>query len=462
MKHLTILTVFVLSSAAAAQEPWATYRGNPQRTGCTDDQPGPTKPRIVWSLKSKDHYVASPVPAGNRLIVSGLGAFNLPTFACLDTDPKAAARVVWSKSTPSLKLPTVSSPAVVAGQLIFGDGMHQTDGAILYCVDLETGFPIWQYPVPGHLVHLEGSPTVAGGKVYIGGGAAGVLCVDPEKLTYEGKPIDLPSVKKQQQARWKEMQAKYEQEKKVNPDFAVPPSEEQLPKAMPTLVWQQGKTKWHVDAPVAVLGDKVFVASAFLDKEQVGDRALFCLDAGTGNIVWRASLKLNPWGGPSIFGDTVVVAGSSIGYDPAKLKGAKGFVAAINKKDGSEIWSKDVTGGILSCAALANGVAVVAATDGKARAFALTDGERRWIYDAKMPLFAPPAIAKDRVYLGDLKGMVHAVDLGTGVAGWTFDVNAPGMVYGGPVVHAGRVYVATCNLEGPYARQETVVVAIGE
>ena len=316
--------------------------------------------------------------------------------------------------------------------------------------------------MPGHLVHLEGSPTVAGGKVYIGGGAAGALCVDPDKLTFEGKPIDLSSVKKRQQARWKELQAKYEQEKKANPDFAVPPSEEQMPKAMPTLVWQQGKTKWHVDAPVAVIGDKVFVASAFLDKEQVGDRALFCLDAATGNVVWRSPLKLNPWGGPSILGEVVVVAGSSIGYDPAKLKGAKGFVAAINKKDGSEIWSKEVAGGILSSAALANGVAVVAATDGKARAFALTDGERRWIYDAKSPLFAPPAIAKDRVYLGDLKGVVHAVDLGTGATGWTFDLSAPGMVYGGPVVHAGRVYLATCNLEGPFARAPTVVVCIGQ
>ena len=41
-------------------------------------------------------------------------------------------------------------------------------------------------------------------------------------------------------------------------------------------------------------------------------------------------------------------------------------------------------------------------------------------------------------------------------------VNAPGMIYGGPVVHGGRIYVATCNLEGPNARKPTVVVGIGE
>ena len=36
------------------------------------------------------------------------------------------------------------------------------------------------------------------------------------------------------------------------------------------------------------------------------------------------------------------------------------------------------------------------------------------------------------------------------------------MIYGGPVVQAGRIYVATCNLEGPFARKPTVVVCIGE
>ena len=40
-------------------------------------------------------------------------------------------------------------------------------------------------------------------------------------------------------------------------------------------------------------------------------------------------------------------------------------------------------------------------------------------------------------------------------------VKAPGSVYGGPVVDRGRLYVATCNLEGPLARQPTVVVCIG-
>jgi hypothetical protein len=62
------------------------------------------------------------------------------------------------------------------------------------------------------------------------------------------------------------------------------PTEDQLPKPAPVKLWQQGDKKWHVDAPVAVAGDRVLVASSFLDREKEGDRALFCLDAGTGKV----------------------------------------------------------------------------------------------------------------------------------------------------------------------------------
>jgi hypothetical protein len=36
------------------------------------------------------------------------------------------------------------------------------------------------------------------------------------------------------------------------------------------------------------------------------------------------------------------------------------------------------------------------------------------------------------------------------------------MIYGSPVVHGGRLVVATSNLEGKSANGETVIVCIGE
>src|SRR5688572_9440898 len=106
----TVLAMMCLATSAHAQTPWSTYRGNAQRTGHTDGQPGPASPKVLWTLKSASHYIASPVPAGDRLIVSGLGAFNVANFECLSTDPKAKERVLCTKTTPYLKQPTVSSP----------------------------------------------------------------------------------------------------------------------------------------------------------------------------------------------------------------------------------------------------------------------------------------------------------------------------------------------------------------
>ncbi len=452
---------------ASAGEPWSTYRGNPQRTGNTDGKAGPSAPAVLWVYKSQEHFIASPAPSGDTVIFSSLGAFNRPNMIALPINPKKGVEPVWVRTSPYLKLPTVSSPAQFDGKLIFGDGMHQTDGAVLHCVPANGGFPLWQLSVPGDLVHLEGSPTISGRRAYMGGGAAGVLCVEIDKAQIDGKEYDLAALAQMQAEKWKELQAKFEVDKKKDPDFAMPPSEDQLLKAAPKVVWQKGKDRWHVDAPVNVAGDKVIVASAFLDKEKVGDRAAFCLNAVTGEEIWRAPLAINPWGGASVDSEIVVITGSTVPYDPKALKGAKGAITAVDLAKGTEKWKKEVPGGILGCAALSNGLAVVACTDGKVRAFSLKDGERRMLYDAKTPLFAPPAVVDGVVYVGDLKGVIHAIDLKSGAAKWLLDLGAepqvksPGMIYGGIVVHDGKLFVATCNLEGAFARQGTAVVCIG-
>jgi outer membrane protein assembly factor BamB len=464
---LPLIVLLTCLAPASAKDPWTTFRGNPQRTGNTDGKAGPAKPDVLWVHKTQENFVASPVPVGERLVLSGISGFNVPTVFSLNTATDAAKRVAWSRTAPVLKLPTVSSPAVHGGRLIFGDGMHQTDGAILHCVQADSGKSVWQLPVPGTLVHLEGAPTVAGGKVYLGGGAAGVLCVDPDRVTLEGKEASADEIRKILDKKWADLQARYQEEKKKD-EFAVPPTEDRLPRPLPKLLWRQGEKKWHVDAPVAVVGNRVLAASAFLDKEKVGDRALFCLDAATGKIQWRAKLTHNPWGGPAVKGDLVVIGASSTNYDVAGLKKAKGEVVAFELATGKEKWRKSVPAGVLGSVAIAGDVVIATATDGKVRAFDLATGERRWIYTAKAPFFAPAAVAAGVVYVADLNGVVHAVGLGDGQAKWKLDVGAhpqvksPGMVYGGPVVHGGRIYVATCNLAGGSANKPTVVVCIGD
>src|SRR5207248_85276 len=253
------------------------------------------QPKVLWAFPCENQFVSSPGIAGKQLYLSALGGFNSGIFYSFSTDIKPASRVLWTKNPPYLSKPAVSSPVIADGLMFFGDGMHQTNGAILYCVKADTGLPMWKFDMPGELVHMEGAPAVDKGKVYMNAGSGGVFCVETNRVILEGKEQDFKEVQATLQKRWKELQEKYEKEKKKDPDLAVPPSDNDLPQPKPKLVWHKGKDKWHVDASVAVAGDKALIATAFLDMEKLGERALMCVNAADGDAVWNVPPKYNPW-----------------------------------------------------------------------------------------------------------------------------------------------------------------------
>jgi outer membrane protein assembly factor BamB len=446
------------------QAAWSTHRGNPQRTGA--DGPGPKAPKILWVHHSPEHYVAPLVPGTKELFASGLGASNSPAFQALDLDPVGAKQQRWSKQAPFLTRPIAGAPALVQGHtamLVFGDGFHSAEGATLRCLRAADGFPLWQLPVAGKLVHFEGTPTFVDRKLYLGGGGAGVLCIEPGRVTFDGREQDLAFVQAVLEQRWKDLRAKYEAERKKDPQFAQSPDEARLPQPAPKRLWQQGQDKWHVDAPVAVVDDRVLAASAYLD-EKVGECVLVCLKAGDGAVLWKTPLQLNPWSGPTV-GPYVLVGCSSIRLEPKSIAGAKGEVVAIELDSGTVKWRKEVPGGVLSSVAVKAGMAIFTATDGKIRADDAFTGLEKWSYDAKEPFFAGPAVSDKTVYAADLKGVVHAVGLADGKREWVLDLAAdpatktPGLVYGSPIVHGGRLYLATGN---PGKDAANVVVCIGD
>jgi outer membrane protein assembly factor BamB len=450
------------------QAPWATHRGNPQRTG--GDGPGPKGPKLLWVHKCENRFIAPLAPGAEALYGSSLGPFNIPGFHALALGPAGEKQVRWAKGAPLLKLPIAAAPALLGGHaemLAFGDGFHTDEGASLRCLRAADGFPVWQLTVVGKLVHFEGTPTVAGGKLYVGGGNAGVICLDPNRVTLEGKEQDLREVLAALEQRWKELLTKYEAEKKKDPEFALPPDESMLPQPSPKRLWQQGEGKWHVDAPVAVAEDRLLAASAYLDDDKAGERALVCLQAGTGTVLWKTALKLNPWAGPTV-GPYVLVGCSSIRWDPGAVAGARGEVVAIELDTGNVQWRKEVPGGVLSSVAVKGGLAIFTATDGKVRAWDAFTGEERWCYDARAPFFAGPAVARDTVYAADLRGIVHALNISSGKKDWTLDLRADpatktsGMVYGSPILHRGRLYLATGSLGETATRRHNVVVCIAD
>ncbi|HEX8914827.1 MAG TPA: PQQ-binding-like beta-propeller repeat protein [Humisphaera sp.] len=459
------LPAFLPSTATAD---WVTHRGNPERTGNQDNQPGPAAPKVRWAYKAAQHFIASPVPSAKALYVSGLGALNTAQFHALAMDGDAPDRLLWTKSGPFIKLPTVSSPAVAGDLLVLGDGMHQTDGAALYCLNAVTGRPVWQFSLEGKLIHMEGAPVVAGDRVFIGGGEAGVLCVGLKRATLGGQELDVAEVQKRMDAEWDKFQAAYKKAKETDPDFAVPPGDDALPKATPKTLWHAKDRGWHVDAPLSVVGDKVLVASAYIDFDKVGKRVVAAVSAADGKPIWETPVEHNPWGGPTVAGDLVIVGCSSIRFEKKLVPEAKGQVVALELATGKVRWKRDVPGGVLSSVSVKDNLAVFAATDGKVRALNLSDGSPKWEYAGGQPFFAGPAVAGGQVYAADLKGVLHAVNLADGGKRWTLDVTAdpvvqaPGMVFGSPVVHGGEVFLATNNIEGEHADLPSVVVCVSD
>ena len=66
--------------------------------------------------------------------------------------------------------------AVLAAASGAGDAARAI-AALLACLVLAMRLPtpLWQLVMPGTLIHLEGAPTVAGTKVFMGGGAYGIV-----------------------------------------------------------------------------------------------------------------------------------------------------------------------------------------------------------------------------------------------------------------------------------------------
>ncbi len=102
------------------------------------------------------------------------------------------------------------------------------------------------------------------------------------------------------------------------------------------------------------------------------------------------------------------------------------------------------------------------------RAVDLKSGNPKWGTKCGAAFFAGPAVAGDAIYVADIDGVIFSLGLADGKSRWKLDlgadaaVKAPGMVYGSPIVHGGKLYLGTANLEGKWAGGDTVVVCIGE
>jgi outer membrane protein assembly factor BamB len=185
-----------------------------------------------------------------------------------------------------------------------------------------------------------------------------------------------------------------------------------------------------------------------------GDGWLYGFNARTGEKLWR--FDLNPkdavWPKTRNYGISTPVfsAGQvfmSVGQDPDHPNGV-GHTYCINPAhkgditDSGRVWQYDRIGRSISTAAVADGLVYVADMKGVLHCLDVKTGKPYWTYDSLSPVWGSPLVADGKVYIGDQDGDVAVLGAGTDLKKIA-EIDMGASVYSTPVPANGVLYVMT-------------------
>lgn len=296
------------------------------------------------------------------------------------------------------------SPVTVGeGQAFVGFSDTGAGTAGLYAFDPQTGTELWRVPVE---LYIQAAPTYAAGVVYVGDTAGYVWAVDAESHSIKpGWPFETESA-----------------------------------------IW----------ASPLVDGGRVYVAAM--------DHRLYCLDAGTGELIWEQNVGA-AMAAPPILEDGILYVGAFDGKEHAfradtgeriegfsfeaqnwiwsealmvadqlfvtsldgklyALEPASGNVLAPYPYDSSEIDGKKE---VIRAAPVQAGESIIVGTE-SGRVIAVRDAQRGCYWPTGLPesaVLTTPVVWGDKLYVILMNGQIHTLDintLGSGIcaAGWSW------------------------------------------
>ena len=372
----------VLPEQQRAKQSWSAFRGGVTRTGQLDNLPGPTQPTISWLFKGKGgvliDFSSSPAVVGSQVyIAAAQGSLFSSGGAvyCLDAN---SGTDLWRYDTP---VQIFSSPTVAGGRVYVGEGFHQDADCHLHCLDANNGHSIWRFKTASH---VESTPFVSQGKVYFGAGNDGVYCLD----ALEGQVIwHYPSV--------------------------------------------------HVDTSPAVWKGKVYFGTGY------GEYRIYAVDANSGAEVWSKRVDYPAWGSPSTDGNTVFF-GLGNGNFIESAEEPKGRVTARNAQTGEQIWEYEAEDSVLTAVVYRNEFVCFGSRDGYVYSLNATDGELRWKARIGHPIVSSPAVTESSVYVGADNGVIYKIDIDSGRIVWQFDtakITGGEPIYSSPAIANGKLYI---------------------
>lgn len=352
-----------------------------------------------------------------------------------------------------------SSPVVVDGVVYIAvRNLDRTTGVVetrMAALDLATGHPIWESPLPELLGDgVSGGPAVANGLVYLGVSNSESPGGTPATAQAGGALVALD-------ARTGERVWTYETGKAWNFAPAVAGGTAYVVDEEGTLHAVDattGERRWSVSSAggtsrglatsPAVAGDTVYVAGS--------QGRLYAFDAATGAERWSAVVGNRQPTNPVVAGDTVVV-GAFLGVPSLNSPslGTERFTA-LDVATGSTRWSVELVApdheeaGQAPTVARESVLLTGLGLDGSGiEALSVEDGSVRWRAMVEGEIITPATWSGETAYVGSWEAKLYALDLTTGAVRWNVatgdGIPAPAFVVDGLVVFGswdGNIYAA--------------------
>lgn len=155
---------------------WMTFRGGAGRRGSGPDDRDPEVPLVVWQYSADPAVYSSPAVVGDTIVVStaaDISPFNPTGRGAIVALDVGTGQERWRYSPDDYRA-TFSSPVVGEGAVVCGEGLHQVQDARVTCLELD-GRLRWEFRTASH---VEATPAIADGRVFVGAGADGFYAFD--------------------------------------------------------------------------------------------------------------------------------------------------------------------------------------------------------------------------------------------------------------------------------------------
>lgn len=107
---------------------------------------------------------------------------------------------------------------------------------------------------------------------------------------------------------------------------------------------------------------------------------------------------------------------------------AKGYITAVNQKNGQRLWQVNTKTDITTGPAVGNGIVVVGTGDAQVIAVNEDSGKVLWKGTASNEVLAKPSISQGKVLVKAIDGKMFALDSSSGKQLWSYDHGAPSLI----------------------------------